>query len=220
MSKQPNTKTSRKAAAAAAFALTLGFAALSTAQQNPQNQTPPHPPEPSVYYNPRTGPDDPRVGLKPGLYDAGEAIFGMTHIANIPKPHGFAPGDSAGAPAPAPPPPPPAAGADAAAAAAGRGGGRAPAIDYGSTNSDLAFSGNHVFVGNYNGINFYDIDNPNQSKLSTSLMCPGGQGDVSVYGHLLFMSSEAQNGRIDCGTQGIPVPPAPPEPPPAAAGAD
>jgi hypothetical protein len=92
-------------------------------------------------------------------------------------------------------------------------------VQYGSTNSDLAFSGNHLFVGNYNGINFYDIDNPQQIKLRTSIICPGGQGDVSVYGHLLFMSAEAMNGRIDCGTQGIPLPPGytPPPPPPAQA---
>ena len=89
---------------------------------------------------------------------------------------------------------------------------------YGSINSDLAFSGNHLFVGNYNGINLYDIDSPSNVKLRTSIVCPGGQGDVSVYGHLLFMSGEAMNGRTDCGTQGIPLPAgyvAPPPPPPA-----
>src|SRR5262249_59902469 len=93
---------------------------------------------------------------------------------------------------------------------------RPPAIQYGSTNSDLAFSGNHVFVGNYNGINFYDIDNPAKVKLRASLLCPGGQGDVSVYGHLLFMSAEATNGRLDCGTQGVPLPAGYVEPPLAA----
>jgi hypothetical protein len=100
-------------------------------------------------------------------------------------------------------------------------GGQPRGIQYGSTNSDLAFSGNHLFVGNYNGINFYDIDNPGKTKLRTSLMCPGGQGDVSVYGHLLFMSAEAMNGRLDCGVQGIPLPPGyqppAPTPPPAEA---
>ena len=35
-------------------------------------------------------------------------------------------------------------------------------------------------------------------------MCPGGQGDVSVFGDLLFMSVEETRGRIDCGTQGAP----------------
>ena len=33
---------------------------------------------------------------------------------------------------------------------------------------------------------------------------PGWQGDVSVFGHLLFMSVEETRGRIDCGTQGAP----------------
>ena|SRR5215469_5285348 len=148
----------------------------------------------TVYSNPRASSSDPRVGLKPGLYDAGEAIFGLEKLASIPKPAGFAPGNFIPTvtpqielpPANQPP--------------------RPPSVQFGSTNSDLAFSGNHVFVGNYNGINFYDIDNPAQVKLTTSLVCPGGQGDVSVYGHLLFMSAEAVNGRLDCGTQGLPLP--------------
>ena len=61
-------------------------------------------------------------------------------------------------------------------------------------------------MGNYSGINFYDISNPAKIKLITSVVCPGGQGDVSVYGHLLFMSVEAANGRLDCGIQGFPTP--------------
>ena len=57
-------------------------------------------------------------------------------------------------------------------------------------NSDLAFQGNHLFQGNFYGVNIFDISNPAQSKLLTSLVCPGGQGDVSVYKNLLFMSVE------------------------------
>ena len=38
------------------------------------------------------------------------------------------------------------------------------------------------------------------------MVCPGGQGDVSVYGNLLFMSVEQTRGRLDCGTQGVPTP--------------
>jgi hypothetical protein len=191
-----------------AFVAFLSAPALCTAQGGPQ----PDPSKalpPGVYSNPRSGPDDPRIGLKPGLYDAGEAIFGLEKIASLQKPPGFAPDPNA--PPPVPPANPPAGGR------AGRG----PTINTGTVNSDLAFNGNHLFVGNYYGINFYDIDKPTKIKLGTSLVCPGGQGDVSVYGHLLFMSAEAMNGRIDCGTQGIPVPAgaAPPEPPaqPAAA---
>ncbi len=197
---------------AAAVALPAICAAQGRQQPDPSKALPP-----KVYSNPRAGSDDPRIGLKPGLYDAGEAISGLQKVASIPKPPGFAPDPNAPEP---PPPPPPPANAPAGAAAGGGRGGRGPTLNTGSVNSDLAFIGNHLFVGNYNGINFYDIDNPAQIKLGTSLVCPGGQGDVSVYGHLLFMSAEAMNGRIDCGTQGIPVPAnaAPPaEPPPAAA---
>src|SRR5207302_4116960 len=78
-------------------------------------------------------------------------------------------------------------------------------------NSDLAFQGNHLFQGNFYGVNIYDISNPANTKLLSSLVCPGGQGDVSVYKNLLFMSVEMPNGRLDCGTQGFP-----PEPPPPA----
>src|SRR5580698_1190026 len=191
--------------AGVAFAASLAIPALCIAQRGPQPD-PTKAAPPTVYSNPRSGPDDPRIGLKPGLYDAGEAIFGLQKVTSLQKPPGFAPDPNA--PEPPPPPPPP-----ANAPAGGRG--RGPTLNTGMTNSDLAFSGNHLFVGSYYGINFYDIDNPKETKLGTSLVCPGGQGDVSVYGHLLFMSAEAMNGRIDCGTQGIPVPAnaAPPEPP-------
>ncbi len=172
------------------LAAALAVPAICTAQGR-QQPDPSKALPPKVYSNPRAGADDPRIGLKPGLYDAGEAIFGLEKIASLPKPPGFAPDPNA-----APPANPPAGGR----------GGRGPTINTGSVNSDLAFSGNHLFVGNYNGINFYDIDAPAKIKLGTSLVCPGGQGDVSVYGNLLFMSAEAMNGRIDCGTQGIPVP--------------
>jgi hypothetical protein len=185
--------------------LTL-LAGGASAQETGKAPGPPKPP--SVYSNPRAGAGDPRIGLKGGLHDAAEAANGMVRIATLPKPPGFAPGDPNTGPAEPP---------TEEQGVAGGGGGRRPNIQYGSTNSDLAFSGNHLFVGNYNGINFYDIDDPGKVKLRTSLLCPGGQGDVSVYGNLLFMSAEAMNGRIDCGSQGIPLPAGykapPPEPP-------
>ncbi len=70
-------------------------------------------------------------------------------------------------------------------------------------NSDLAFQRTHVFQGNFNGFNFYNVEDPRKPQLLTSVPCPGGQGDLSVYGHLLFMSVEQTRGRIDCGTQGV-----------------
>src|SRR4051794_13914735 len=33
--------------------------------------------------------DDPRVGLKPGIYDAGEAAMGIKHLAFLKKPTAF-----------------------------------------------------------------------------------------------------------------------------------
>jgi hypothetical protein len=74
-------------------------------------------------------------------------------------------------------------------------------------NSDLAFQGNHLFQGNFYGVNIYDISNPAKASLLTSMICPGGQGDVSVYKNLMFMSVEMPNGRIDCGIEGFPPPP-------------
>jgi hypothetical protein len=182
-----------------ALALFVAFPAFSAGQNNP-----------SVYTNPRAGTDDPRVGLKAGLYDAGEASSGMQRLVSLPKPAGFAPDlASIAAYDAAPTPPPPPEGAPPA-----RGPQSGPRANYGGTNSDLAFGGTSLFVGNYSGINFYDISDPAKIKLVTSIVCPGGQGDVSVYGHLLFMSVEAANGRLDCGTQGFPTPAGAAAPPP------
>ncbi|WP_051324449.1 LVIVD repeat-containing protein [Candidatus Solirubrobacter pratensis] len=65
-------------------------------------------------------------------------------------------------------------------------------------NSDMAFQGNYAFVGNFNGFNIYDISDPAAPALKTSVVCPGGQGDLSVYGNLLFMSVEETRAKKDC----------------------
>lgn len=65
-------------------------------------------------------------------------------------------------------------------------------------NSDIAFQGNNAFVGNFNGFSIYDISNPGQPTLRTAVICPGGQGDLSVYGNLLFMSVEETRAKKDC----------------------
>ncbi|HUE85685.1 MAG TPA: hypothetical protein VMO26_06370 [Vicinamibacterales bacterium] len=70
-------------------------------------------------------------------------------------------------------------------------------------NSDLAFQDNHVFLGNFAGFNIYDVENTRKPRVVTSIVCPGGQGDLSVYGNLLFMSVEQTRGRIDCGVDGV-----------------
>ncbi len=166
-------------------------------------------------------PNDPRVNLKPGVRDAGVAARGMELMSTRPRPEGFfdpknpgglaMPGERpANATAPAPPPPtapqtgggaPQAGGpqpyAPSSAAPPGAG-----ALDF--ANSDLAFSGTHMVMGNFHGFNAYDIESAKSPRLLASIVCPGGQGDVSIYGNLLFMSVEQTRGRIDCGTQGVP----------------
>jgi len=77
------------------------------------------------------------------------------------------------------------------------------ANDFGFANTDLAFSGNRVFMGNYSGIQVWDISDPTKPTLTSGIVCPGGQADVSVYNNLLFVSVEETRGRLDCGTQGV-----------------
>jgi hypothetical protein len=78
----------------------------------------------------------------------------------------------------------------------------APPGNFGFVNSDLAFTGDHAVVGSFNGFQIYDISNPADPVLQSDFVCPGGQGDPSVFGNLLFISVEETRGRIDCGTQG------------------
>lgn len=75
--------------------------------------------------------------------------------------------------------------------------------DFGFANADMAFSGNYLFLGGFNGFQVWDISNPANPTLRASHVCPGGQGDLSVYRNLLFMSVEETRGRVDCGTQGM-----------------
>src|SRR5204862_4958133 len=45
----------------------------------------------------------------------------------------------------------------------------------GSTNSDIAFTGNYVIQGNYNGYQIWDISNPSQPSLKIGNYCPASQ---------------------------------------------
>jgi hypothetical protein len=156
-----------------------------------------------------TGSDvnDPRYKLTPGMYDAGETSLGMKHLLLLKKPDAFQLGstdtndpkvqnalgqlgipDSSKMPKEL----------------------QLAIAELAFANSDLAFQGNHLFQGNFYGINIYDISSPANASLLTSMVCPGGQGDVSVYKNLMFMSVEMPNGRLDCGAQGFPPNPPPP----------
>ncbi len=157
-----------------------------------------------------TGSDtnDPRAKLSPGMYDAGEAAMGIKHLLLLKKPEAFqlgadnpddpkvqtimgqlGIGNTAKIPKPA----------------------HLVIAQLAFANSDLAFQGTHLFQGNFYGVNIFDISDPEKAHLLTSMVCPGGQGDVSVYKNLMFMSVEMPNGRLDCGVEGFP-----PEPPPPA----
>ncbi len=72
-----------------------------------------------------------------------------------------------------------------------------------SMNSDMTFSGNYVIQGNFNGLIVWDISGA-KPELVKAFPCPASQNDVSVYRNLLFMSAEANNGRLDCGQGGAP----------------
>jgi len=157
-----------------------------------------------------TGSDanDPRAKLKSGLYDAGEAAMGIKHLLLLKKPDAF----QLGASDPDDPK------VQKMVGQLGVGNllskiskpMHVVLAQLAFSNSDLAFQGNHLFQGNFYGMNIYDISHPANAKLLTTMVCPGGQGDVSVYKNLMFMSVEMPNGRLDCGTQGFPAEPPPP----------
>lgn len=182
----------------------------SPTQQQAEEDEDAFAPEPPPTLPPgMTGSDvnDPRAKLTAGIYDAGEAAKGMKHLVLVRKPDAF----QLGATDPDDP---------KVQKVLGQLGPRNTAkmpkpmrlvfAQLAFANSDLAFQGNHLFQGNFYGVSIYDISNPAKAKLVTSLVCPGGQGDVSVYKNLLFMSVEMPNGRLDCGTEGFPPDPAPP----------
>jgi len=152
--------------------------------------------------------NDPRAKLRPGLYDAGEASLGIKHLLLLKKPDAFQLGTSE--------PDDPKVQKMLGQLGVGNASKMSKPLQLvvaqlAFANSDFAFQGNHLFQGNFYGVNIYDISNPANTALLTSLVCPGGQGDVSVYKNLLFMSVEMPNGRLDCGVEGFP-----PEPPPPA----
>ena len=67
----------------------------------------------------------------------------------------------------------------------------------------MAFKGDVLVTGNYHGFNIYRLTDAKAPTLLSSVVCPGGQGDVSVVGNLLIMSVEETRGRVDCGRQGV-----------------
>ncbi|HSK72395.1 MAG TPA: hypothetical protein VK892_11900 [Pyrinomonadaceae bacterium] len=148
--------------------------------------------------------NDPRAKLSPGMYDAGETAMGIKHLMLLKKPDAFQLGSND----PDNPKVKETLGAFGITDPS-----KIPVSDrmglaqLAFANSDLAFQGNRLFMGNFYGLNIYDISDPMKARVLTSIVCPGGQGDVSVYKNLLFMSVEMPNGRLDCGSQAFPAAP-------------
>ncbi|WP_448657717.1 DUF305 domain-containing protein [Sphingomonas sp. CJ99] len=145
--------------------------------------------------------DDPRATLAAGLTDAGVAAKNMRLVASLPKPAGFFDPGNPGALAPPVP---------AKDAKPGEGGEGQEGTQFGSRssllsfwNTDIAFSGDLMVTGNYHGFNVYRLADGGMPSLVSSVVCPGGQGDISIVGTLLVMSVEQTRGRVDCGLQGV-----------------
>ena len=175
---------------------------------------------------------DPRVNLKPGFEDAGEAALNMMLVASLPKPDGFFdPKNPSGLPVRRESEEEETLQPDADEQAANESDeqsvGDASVSNLAETptaeeeedenseprpgllnfaNTDLLFADNVLVAGNYHGFNAYDISNPLAPALLSSIVCPGGQGDVSIVGDLLIMSVEQTRGRMDCGLQGVAEP--------------
>ncbi len=153
---------------------------------------------------------DPRAGLASGLYDAEEAIMNMQLLESQRKPVGFY--DPAN---------PAERGAEELDEdteredqesieedeeeitsieedAMNR---RYPMLSF--SNTDMTFRDDILVTGSYHGFNIYSISEDGLPELITSVICPGGQGDVSLVGDLLIYSVEETRGRLDCGLEGV-----------------
>ena len=148
--------------------------------------------------------DDPRAGLSPGFEDAGQALSNLVLVASLPNPPGFFdPANPAGIPPELPEEDdveepetedeedePFDDGSDY----------RWPLLSF--ANTDMAFSGDVLVAGSYHGFNTYRLTG-GAPELLGSVVCPGGQGDVSIVGDLLIMSVEEERARNDCGLEGV-----------------
>src|SRR5215471_12977417 len=127
------------------------------AEENPLAPEPAPPLPPGM-----TGSDtgDPRAKLKPGWFDAGEAALGLKHLLLVKKPGPFQldsadPSDPKvqktlsmlGVADPSKMPKPV----------------QLLVAGLAFANSDIAFQGNHLFMGNFYGVNIYDISDPGKT---------------------------------------------------------
>lgn len=71
-------------------------------------------------------------------------------------------------------------------------------------NSDLAFSGDYLVQGNYAGFSVWDIADPASPELVSAVSCPGGQGDVSAVGDLVFIAIDETMSDDSCEATRVP----------------
>ncbi|NNC56224.1 MAG: DUF305 domain-containing protein, partial [Woeseiaceae bacterium] len=142
---------------------------------------------------------DPRAGLSAGLDDAGQVLKNLELVASLSKPPGFVDPRN---PTEGPPkhlkadddaedPEEEDVNEDQ----------RSPLLSF--SNTDMAFAGDVLVAGSYHGFNVYRLGDDGIPDLLSSVVCPGGQGDVSIVGNLLIMSVEQTRGRRDCGLEGV-----------------
>jgi uncharacterized protein (DUF305 family) len=164
--------------------------------------------------------EDPRANLTAGLYDAGVAIKNLRLVSTQTKPPGFVdPNNPEEKPKTLAPESDEKTEIESGVEADSEGPSdglaeepkrkpveaksdqRYPMLSF--SNTDMAFVGDTLIAGNYHGFNLYDIANGGAPELISSVVCPGGQGDVSVVGDLLIMSVQETRSRLDCGLQGV-----------------
>ncbi|EAQ95907.2 DUF305 domain-containing protein [Congregibacter litoralis] len=156
--------------------------------------------------------EDPRSGLAPGVFDAEQAISNMELVASLRKPAGFFdPANPAERGARALDEEDPVADERDEGPADederettiedDAGNLRHPMLSF--ANTDMAFRDDVLVAGNYHGFNVYKLRDNGSPDLMASVVCPGGQGDVSIVGDLLFMSAQENRGRLDCGLEGV-----------------
>ncbi|NJC35219.1 uncharacterized protein (DUF305 family) [Sphingomonas jejuensis] len=148
---------------------------------------------------------DPRAQLAAGLTNPGVAAKNMRLVASLPKPAGFFDPENPGGLAP----PIPAEPTTEDASRRGENDGQ-QGTQFGERssllsfwNTDIAFSNDLMVTGNYHGFNVYRLGAEGRPALISSVVCPGGQGDISIAGNILIMSVEQTRGRVDCGLQGV-----------------
>jgi len=144
--------------------------------------------------------DDPRSGLTPGLFTADEAILNLELIASLRKPTGFFDPDNPASKGVEDPTKDIDEEKELTTLEKSRAL-KSPILSF--ANTDMAFRDDLLVAGNYHGFNMYKINGDGVPDLISSIVCPGGQGDVSIVGNLLIMSVEQIRSRIDCGSNGV-----------------